>query len=30
MKAINHFSKLANSALDSGMRLQQILGTKSK
>ncbi len=30
MKSILHFSKLANSALDSGMRLQQIITTKSK
>ncbi len=30
MKAIQHFSKLANSALDSGMRPQQILSTKAK
>ncbi|MBI4452839.1 V-type ATP synthase subunit A, partial [Candidatus Woesearchaeota archaeon] len=30
MKLILHFSRLANSALDSGMRLQQILATKSK
>jgi len=30
MKSIQTFSRLANSALDSGMRLQQILATKSK
>lgn len=30
MKSIIHFSKLANSALDSGMRVQQILSTKAK
>ncbi|MBS3114306.1 V-type ATP synthase subunit A [Candidatus Woesearchaeota archaeon] len=30
MKSITHFSKLANTALDSGMRVQQILATKSK
>ncbi|MBI2557755.1 V-type ATP synthase subunit A [Candidatus Woesearchaeota archaeon] len=30
MKTIIHFSKLANSALDSGMRVQQILSTKAK
>ena len=30
MKSIQKFSKLANSALDSGMGLQQILATKSK
>ena len=30
MKSILHFSKLANAALDSGMRMQQIFATKSK
>ena len=30
MKSILHFSKLANAALDSGMRAQQILTTKAK
>ena len=30
MKSILKFSKLANTALDSGMRFQQILATKSK
>jgi len=30
MKSIQHFSKLANNALDSGMRLQQILAAKAK
>ncbi|MEK6946739.1 MAG: V-type ATP synthase subunit A [Nanoarchaeota archaeon] len=30
MKSIQTFSRLANSALDSGMRLPQILATKSK
>jgi V/A-type H+-transporting ATPase subunit A len=30
MKAILHFSRLANSALDNGMRMQQILSAKSK
>ncbi|HLC59897.1 MAG TPA: V-type ATP synthase subunit A [Candidatus Nanoarchaeia archaeon] len=30
MKSIQNFSRLANSALDSGMRLLQILATKSK
>ncbi|MBW2976330.1 V-type ATP synthase subunit A [Candidatus Woesearchaeota archaeon] len=30
MKSIMHFSRLANSALDSGMRAEQILLTKSK
>ena len=30
MKSITHFSKLANTALDSGMRVQQILATKAK
>jgi len=30
MKFIAHFSKLANFALDSGVRLQQILATKAK
>ena len=30
MKAITHFSKLTNTALDSGMRVHQILATKSK
>ncbi len=30
MKFIMNFSKLANSSLDSGMRLQQIMATKSK
>ena len=30
MKSIQNFSRLANSALDSGMRLPQILATKSK
>ena len=30
MKSVQNFSKLANSALDSGMRLQQILATKAK
>ena len=30
MRSILHFSKLANAALDSGMRTQQILSTKSK
>ena len=30
MKAISYFSKLANQALDAGMRLQQILTTKAK
>src|SRR3989344_5389407 len=30
MKAIQHFSRLSNTALESGMRLQQILASKSK
>jgi V/A-type H+-transporting ATPase subunit A len=30
MKTIMHFSKLANSALDRGMRVQEILATKAK
>ena len=30
MKSILKFSKLANAALDGGMRFPQILGTKSK
>ncbi|MBI2656950.1 V-type ATP synthase subunit A [Candidatus Woesearchaeota archaeon] len=30
MKSILHFSKLANNALDSGMRMQQITSAKSK
>ncbi|MBI1935353.1 V-type ATP synthase subunit A [Candidatus Woesearchaeota archaeon] len=30
MKSISHFSRLANSALDSGMRLHQITATKAK
>jgi len=30
MKSIHQFSKLANTALDSGMRTQQILSTKAK
>ena len=30
MKSIIHFSKLANNALDNGMRAQQILSTKAK
>ncbi len=30
MKAISHFSKLANASLDSGMRVQQIIATKAK
>ncbi|MAG91364.1 V-type ATP synthase subunit A [Candidatus Woesearchaeota archaeon] len=30
MKSILHFSKLANAALDGGMRLQQIITTKAK
>ncbi len=30
MKSILHFSKLANSALDKGVRVEQILKTKSK
>lgn len=30
MKAILHFSRLANAALDNGIRVQQILSTKSK
>ena len=30
MKAISHFSKLANTSLDRGMRVQQIIATKAK
>ncbi len=30
MKAISNFSKLANSALDGGLRVQQIVSTKAK
>ena len=30
MKSISYFSKLANTALDSGMRVQQIFATKAK
>ncbi len=30
MKSISHFSKLSNTALDSGMRMQQIISVKSK
>ncbi|MBI2660105.1 V-type ATP synthase subunit A [Candidatus Woesearchaeota archaeon] len=30
MKSITNFSKLANNALDNGMRVQQILSTKAK
>ncbi len=30
MKSLLHFSKIANAAVDSGLRVQQILATKSK